>query len=81
MYKTTLYLPEEDIQRLKTLAAKTPKKGLTYHFRSALKLYLKTSSQSPKKKFTALVRCRGSAGKHWIEDAVSYQRKLREEWE
>ncbi len=80
VYKTTLYIPEQDLLTLKALALKSPRKQLTYHIQQAIKRYLADAEKGAGSTHRRFLQCRGIA-KKCFGDAVDYQRKLRQEWE
>lgn len=81
MYKTTLYLPERDIYKLKTLTVSEPRKGLTYHIQQAVKQYLKNFQSQKGKKFRQFKKMMGSSKNPHFKNALDYQHKLRNEWD
>lgn len=81
MYKTTLYLPEQDIARLKSLSPAEPKRGLTYHIQQAVKLYLKNFQGRKKDHFQKWRQVRGSSSNVHFSDALAYQKKMRNDWD
>ncbi len=81
MYKTTLYLPEQDIFKLKSLTPSETKKGLTYHIQQAVKLYLKNFQPKKARKFTQFKKIRGTSQNPHFKNALEYQKKLRSGWD
>lgn len=79
MHKTTLYLPKNEVRRLKQLAARRPGGSVTQLIRQAIHYFL-TPSQRPVPN-TFLRRTLRKAGKKTtFGDGVRYQRQLRDEW-
>lgn len=82
MSKTTLYIPDDLVTRLRRVALESSNRKLTFHVVQAIRDYIEKFGKKPKKPFATLLKYKGvSKGRSAFGDSVEYQRKLRAEWE
>ncbi|QQR80119.1 MAG: hypothetical protein IPJ69_12435 [Deltaproteobacteria bacterium] len=80
MYKTTLYLNESEISRLKGFVEKGYGKSITDLVRLAIRSFLKKSDSYESFSFLRSNLKKGKSKKSSFGDAVAFQRKVRSEW-
>lgn len=83
MSKTTLYIPDDLITRLKRVALESSNHKLTFHVVQAIRDYVEKIGKKPKKRFATMLKYKGISRnrKSDFGDPVEYQRKLRSEWD
>ncbi len=84
MTKTTIYLEEGELKALKRLASQQAGRSVSQIIREGIKLMLQTKPKKGKEKnsfLKKLLKEKPRKSSSFGPDPVTYQRKLREEWD
>lgn len=84
MTKTTIYLNEVELKSLKALASKQSGKSVSQLIREGIQLVLKMKPKKEKDKFSYLKKLlneKPRKSSSFGPDPVTFQRRLRDEWD
>ncbi len=82
MIKTTIYLNESELKNLKAMASKQKGKSISQLIREAIQLLSKTKPEKNKNSYLLkLLKEKPRKSNSFLPDPVTYQRRLRDEWE